>query len=170
MIQSFWFQHWKTSFPNIRWLIRKPSSEMRLLIPLSFIRASLPVTPSVMITISRKLISLWMQDRVLKIRIIPLMKMVFPVALTTLLCLWNPRAVNQTYEAVYQLSSLSVQKWNGSMTRRLEKHIANVFVKTRALPPNAVAWYTYILKRTFVLIPGQSVEPKNGMIPIKSGL
>ena len=44
------------------------------------------------------------------------------------------------------------------MTRRLEKHIANVFVKTRVLLPNAVAWYTYILKRTFVLIPGQSVE------------
>ena len=39
------------------------------------------------------------------------------------------------------------------MTRRLEKHIANVFVKTRVLLPNAVAWYTYILKRTFVLIP-----------------
>ena len=29
------------------------------------------------------------------------------------------------------------------MTRRLEKHIANVFVKTRVLPPNAVAWYIY---------------------------
>ena len=49
------------------------------------------------------------------------------------------------------------------MTKRLEKHIANVFVKTRVLSSNAVAWYTYILKRTFVLIPGQSVKPKNGI-------
>ena len=29
------------------------------------------------------------------------------------------------------------------MTKRLEKHIANVFVKTRVLSSNAVAWYTY---------------------------
>ena len=59
-------------------------------------------------------------------------------------------------------------KWVYDKTTR--KAHRQCFLKTRVLPPNAVAWYTYILKRTFVLIPGQSVEPKNGMIPIRSGL
>ena len=59
-------------------------------------------------------------------------------------------------------------KWVYDKTTR--KAHRQCFLKTRVLPPNAVAWCTYILKRTFVLIPGQSVEPKNGMIPIRSGL
>ena len=60
-------------------------------------------------------------------------------------------------------------KWVYDKTTR--KHIANVFVKTRVLLPNAVAWYyIYPEKNLRTLSWTIRMEPKNGMIPIKSGL
>lgn len=56
------------------------------------------------------------------------------------------------------------------MINQLKKPIVIVSVTTLVPLLNVGGWSTSTRKRIFVLIPERSAAPKNGMIPIKSGL